>query len=166
MRLSRRSVAALLMSAALLLPVAAVHGQAVGRVPTMTRLVAQFMDLELRMLDAQRAGDSPTLQALLGEDFELRAAREPGSPVPRAEWLKTQAGQSGAAGAIEQMAVHNLGSAVNVSYLLRPEGTGPARFVVDTWVRNGDAWHLKVRYAAPVVIDVGKPGKVQAQPKL
>ena len=166
MSADRRSIAALLMSAALLMPAAVVHGQAIGRVPTMTRLVVQFMELESRLLDARRAGDDRALQALTSDDFELRTARQPGNPLPRAEWLKSQSERPGAADVIEQMAAHDLGSAVNVSFLLRPEGTGPVQFVVDTWVRDGDTWRLKVRYAAPAVGDNGKPGKVQAQPKL
>ena len=142
------------MAAAALPPLAPAQP---GRVPTITRLVRDFLDLEARLLDAQRRGDRAALEQLLADDFELRVARRPGTPVPRAEWLDTvlraplPAGES----VIEQMAVHEHAAAMIASFLLRRQHAdtkGPSTlFVVDTWVRAGERWTLATRYAAPVL---------------
>lgn len=165
MKLELRTGAALLLTVALLVQAPLALAQATGRVQTMTRQVMQFMELESRSIDAQGSRDAKTLQSLLADDFELRVAQRPGNPLPRADWLKAQADLQAAPASIEQMAVHDLGSVANVSYLMRPEGGVPL-FMVDTWVRDGDGWRLKVRYASPVAVGAEKTGKVQAQPKL
>lgn len=165
MKLEARTGAALLL-AMLVIQGPAASAQSVGRVQTMTRQVAQFLELESRIVEAQISGDSAVLQAVLSDDFEQRDAQRPGTPVARADWLKIQAARHSATASIEQMAVHDLGSAANVSYLLRPKAAGLPTFMVDTWVRQGDAWRLKVRYASPVTSGAGKSGPVRAQPKL
>jgi hypothetical protein len=64
--------------------------------------------------------------------------------------------------AIEQMAVHDHGELAAVSFLMSPPpgaaGALPV-FIVDTWARDGDAWRLKTRYAAPVGGDAAVPGE-------
>lgn len=112
-----------------------------ARVPTVTRLVKLFRDLELQLL----SGADPA--PLLADDFELRPARQPGVPVPRAEWLAQPASLRGSGGTLEQMAAHDNGPSVTVSFLWRPE-QGTPQFIVDTWVRDGEGWKLKVRYQA------------------
>lgn len=122
-----------------------------GRVPTVTRLVKLFLDLEGTLLDAARSGDRAALERQLADDFEMRVAQRPGEPVPRADWLAHTLAARPPAAQIEQMAVHDEGQAALVSFLLRPQGTQQwPTFVVDTWVRAGDEWRLQVRYAAPV----------------
>src|SRR5215470_11353881 len=44
-----------------------------GRVPTVTRLVALYLDREAALGDAIRGGDASALANLLTDDFELRA---------------------------------------------------------------------------------------------
>jgi hypothetical protein len=134
------------IAAALLLPTGSVHAQTRG-VPTMTRLVKIFLDQETKLQQAGRDANERALAGLLAEDFEERSAARPGEPLPRADWLRGQRERL-PAGHIEQMAAHDHGCVVVVSYLLRPE-QGPAQFIVDTWAREGDSWKLKVRYSAP-----------------
>lgn len=123
-----------------------------ARVPTVTRLVKVFLDLESQLLQAQRGGDAAALQPLLADDFEMRVARRPGTPIPRAEWLAAVDRRKPPEAVIEQMAAHEHGAVVDVSFLLRPTDAqaGAPLFVVDTWAKDGPAWRLKVRYAAPV----------------
>lgn len=131
-----------------LLPLAAA-ARVRTRAVTMTRFVRVFSELESRLADAMAAGDGAALDALITADFEQREAREPIAPVPRAEWLAGARTRWPAGDLwIEQMAVHDRGDTALVSFLARPEGAAPS-FVVDAWVRDGDAWRLKVRYLAP-----------------
>ena len=122
-----------------------------SRVPTVTRLVKLFLDLEAELLLAQRDGDRQALENRLTDDFELRVAARPGQPIPRADWVRNSLQRKPAAMEIEQMAVHDEGPVAVASFLLRPHSRRePPLFIVDTWVRDGDDWRLKVRYAAPV----------------
>jgi hypothetical protein len=144
-----RRRAALLAATAALLPLLA-HAQT-SRVPTVTRLVKLFLDLEAELLMAQRDGDARALEDRIAMDFEMRVAARPGQPIPRADWLRNTLAHKAPAMEIEQMAVHDEGQAAVASFLLRPHGSRAAPlFIVDTWVRNGDDWRLQVRYAAPV----------------
>ena len=54
-----------------------------GRVVTKTRLVALFSDLETQLLQAEQARDEPTLNRLLGDDFEVWTPELSGDPIPR-----------------------------------------------------------------------------------
>ena len=154
--------------AAALLPLSAAWAQGT-RVPTVTRLVKVFLDLETQLQQAARGSDAAALAALLADDFELRVARRPGTPVARAEFLAALARKPPPEAAIEQIAAHDHGAVVNVSFLLRPVGAGrkgpPPIFVVDTWAREGEVWRLRVRYAAAVgVDDRALPGEGDAAP--
>jgi len=120
-----------------------------GRVPIVTRLVKSLLELETRLAQAASAGDAATLQALLADDFEMRVARRPGVPTPRAEWLAVLARQPAPLAEIEQIAAHDHGATADVSFVLRSAKAMPL-FIVDTWTKEGDSWRLKVRYAAPV----------------
>jgi hypothetical protein len=145
------------MALALALPLAAAAQPA--RAPTMTRLVKVFLDLETQLAQAEQAGDIVALERLTTEDFELRVARRPGTPVARAEWLAALARQRAGEASLEQMAVHDHGSIADVSFLVRPAAGAP-RLVVDSWTRVGDGWRLAVRYAAPVMSDAAPvPGE-------
>jgi hypothetical protein len=130
-----------------LLPLAA-SAQVRLRSQTMTRLVRRFLDLETALIDALRDRDGAAAGRLLSEDFEQRDAAHPGEPIPRAEWLASALGQWPGETWLEQMAVHDRGDTMLVSFLARPSA-GPARFLVDVWVRAGDGWRLQVRYSSP-----------------
>ena len=156
------------LMAAALLPLPAAWAQTT-RVPTVTRLVKLFLDLETQLQQAAHTGDAAALAALLADDFELRVARRPGTPVARAEFLAAMARKPPPEAAIEQIAAHDHAAVVNVSFLLRPVGASrkglPTLFVVDTWSREGEVWRLRVRYAAAVgVDDRGLPGEGDAAP--
>lgn len=161
MRTRRR----LLGAAALVLPLPAAWSQT-GRVPIVTRLVKILLGFETRLAQAASTGDAAGLQALLADDFELRSARRPGVPTPRAEWLAALAREPAPQAEIEQAAAHDHGAVVDLSFLLRPTGEAPKTvplFIVDTWAKDGDGWRLKVRYAAPVARNAPRvPGEGDA----
>jgi hypothetical protein len=133
-----------------------------GRVPTMTRLVRLFLDQEEALLRAQKSGAKAEFDRLLAEDFELRVARQPATPVPREEWLVAMSKTAAQGWTLEQMAVHDHGNVAVASFLMRPvpqkSPFGPV-FVVDTWVQSGEQWRLATRYAAPA----GGPGQVPGE---
>ncbi|GAO36091.1 hypothetical protein SCT_1490 [Sulfuricella sp. T08] len=116
------------------------------RIPTVTRLVQLFSTLESELMAALQKGDTTAIDKMLADDFELRSGAMPGTPTPRAEWLRRSHGQ--AAAPIEQMAVHDYGSAAVVSYLWK-RGARHDVFIVDVWGKSGDAWKLSARYASP-----------------
>jgi hypothetical protein len=137
-----------------------------SRVPTVTRLVKLFLDLEAELLLAQLNKDRAALERRLVDDFEMRSAARPGEPIPRADWLTQALEHKPPPMEIEQMAVHDEGTVALVSFLLRPHDTKLApTFVVDTWSRIGDEWRLKTRYAAAV--GAGRPfGDPGASPRI
>lgn len=135
------------LGALALLPLPA-WGQARSRTVTMTRQVKIFLDLEMQLIDAQRAGNTDAVDKLITSDFEQRSAQQPGNPVPRAEWRDSMHEQWPGEAWIEQMAVHDRGDTALVSFLVRPGGR-PPMMVVDAWIRAADGWQLKVRYLSP-----------------
>ncbi len=127
---------------------------ATGRVPTVTRLVKLFLELESSLAEGLRGGGTTTVDGMLADDFELRVAPAPGNPTPRAEWLRLAMDKPGPPVRIEQMAVHEFGDVAVVSFLqaaMSGDKRDPARDIatVDVWRRAGDAWKLAVRYAGP-----------------
>jgi len=138
-------------------PVIAQPAPQAGNVPTVTRLVKMFSELERGLVDKVHAKDAGALDAVLDPSFEMRVGTAPGTPVPREVWVR-DARKSTAALRIEQMAVHDFGDVAVVSFRERNLRAGAAsrgrdRFVVDCWKRDGDAWKLAVRY----VSDAGAP---------
>ena len=122
---------------------------ATTRIPTFTRLVKQFFELETTLDEKLSSGDSTALDGLIDTDFEVRNAADPGAPVPRGDWLRISTGQANKP-RIEQMAVHDFGNVVIVSFKqsTRPKGIKQdrVRMIVDAWKRSGDRWMLAVRY--------------------
>ena len=125
---------------------------ATGRIPTVSRLVMLFTEQETRLAQRVAARDQAGVGDLLTDDFELRASSQPGRPIPRADWIRQSLQSPGPSGAPTQMAVHDLGGAAIVSFLL-PADNKKNLLVVDVWRRAGDEWRLAIRYAAP-----GGPG--------
>lgn len=135
-----RSVKALqLLATALLLPSICLAQAA--RVPTLTRTVQLFGDLERNLADAK---DADSEAALLTDDFEERLCATPGIPIPRAEWLlERRRGEY----KFSQEAVHMLTSEAIYS-ALRTEGNHTDA-VVDVWRKEPEGWKLSVRYRCP-----------------
>ncbi len=121
---------------------------AVGRVPTVTRLVKLFLEREDALSAAMRAGDTASLERTLTDDFELRTGARAASPVPRVDFLADVAQHHPASGAASRMAVHDLGSVAIVSFVQGDDATR-ATFVIDVWRQTGSDWKLAVRYASP-----------------
>jgi hypothetical protein len=168
MQKSRRRFV-LATTALLGLSAAASQAQSIrSRVVTVSRLVKIFLDQESRLLDALEKRDRAALEAMLGDNFEMRLGAKPGVPIPRAEWLNAALATDApdvSAYLVEQMAVHEMGNLAVASFLLQTadpakKGAPPSVFVVDTWEPAGDSWRLRVRYAAPVA---GRPPRISGE---
>jgi len=135
------------------LSVEASSSGSVGRIPTVTRLVHVFLELEGELNEALGKRDMQAVSKLLTDDFEMRVANMPGNPVPRAAWIRQSFKAPEASSLLEQMAVHDFGAIAIVSYLwsFTPAKSEVTReiFVVDTWRQDAGHWKLAVRYAAP-----------------
>jgi hypothetical protein len=117
----------------------ACFGQGV-RVPSLTRTVQLFGDLERKLASA----DSAAKLHFLADDFEERLCAEPGTPVPRSEWLQKI---SPSEVSFSQEAVHAFGE-INVYSALQT--TPQSReMIVDTWKQADGGWKLAVRYRCP-----------------
>ena len=132
-----------------------------GNVPTVTRLVKMFSELERGLTEKAQAKDAGALDALLDPSFEMRVGAAPGVPVPREAWIR-DARKSTAAPRIEQMAVHDFGDVAVVSFRERNLRAGAAsrgrdRFVVDCWKRDGNGWKLVVRYVSDAGASAATP---------
>jgi ketosteroid isomerase-like protein len=134
-------------------------------VPTVTRNVLTFSQLENEWIDAVQKHDTAALDKLVAPDYELRSGATPGVPTPRADSLKQSFELPPFQSSISQMAVHEYPDLMVVSFMWKiaaPQGTGLAQnvFVVDTWRRAGDSWQVEVRYAAPADSKAVIPGAV------
>jgi len=118
--------------------------------PVPTRNVAIFTKLENALADAVQRHDAEAMSRILSDDFEIRSAPLPGVPTARDEavhaWAQLPAPASAAIG---QMAVHDYGELMVVSFVSKQGAQ--SFFVVDTWKHAGTDWKLAVRYAAPIV---------------
>jgi hypothetical protein len=123
-----------------------------GRIPTVTRLVKIFYELETALQTQARSADPAALAQSLDPSFEMRDSASPGTPIPRDEWIRQARSAAAANRSIDQMAVHDLGTYAIVSFREVDPGAKPAtqRFVVDCWKRDGDTWTLTIRYASEV----------------
>ena len=133
----------------------AAQAQPQHTIPTLTRTVQQFSQLESDWLDAVHNRDTAALNKVLSEDFELRSAAAPGRPTARAEWQQQALADKPFDSRIEQMAVHEFGELAVVSFLWKieaPKDSPLARqvFVIDTWKQSDSGWKALTRYAAPV----------------
>lgn len=139
--------------------------------PSPTRNVVSFTALEKNWIEAVQKHDTQALDTLLAPNYELRNASTPGVPTPRADSLKQSFELPSFQSSIGQMAVHEYGDLMVVSFMWKiaaPQGSGLAQnvFVVDTWKRVGDSWQVLVRYASPVATDAAAvPGAVPPSPE-
>lgn len=119
-----------------------------GRIPTVTRLVKAFSDLETKLAANAHSSDAAALDAMLDPAFEMRVGDAPGTPIARDEWIRLARAAPKRPPLLAQMAVHDFGDLAIVSF---GDGTAsPARFVVDAWRRDGDNWTLTVRYQSDI----------------
>ena len=141
-------VAAACLGAALALPVLAADVAPSGRgIPTMTRGMKIFGDAEARLVDAMKSRDAATLDELVDPLFEQRGQAEPGTPLPREDWVAQAAADAAGSVGVRQMAVHDHGDLAVVSYLWERGGARGNAFVVDVWKRKSpDVWVLVTRY--------------------
>lgn len=124
-------------------------------VPTQTRGVKIFSDLENAWLDAVHQRDREALNKIVAPRFELRSAAAPGTPTPREESLSQSLQLAPFQSSIDQMAVHEYGDVMVVSFLWKIDAAKKAAlpqsvFVIDTWQRKEDSWQVVARYVAPV----------------
>jgi len=124
-----------------------------GRVPTVTRLVRMFSEMESNLVQAVEKRDKQAVSKMLSDDFEMRPGAIPGNPIPRAAWIQQSFADPKSSSTIEQMAVHDFGKAAVVSFLWKMQLEKSAGvheiFVVDIWTQGPDEWKLTVRYAGP-----------------
>lgn len=123
-------------------------------IPTVTLLVKTFSELEGDWIDAVQAKDRTAIDNLLAPNFEVRTAAAPGQPTPREESIKHALQQAPFASQLGQMAAHEFGDVVIVSFLWKLEVTksnslAQQIFVVDTWKKIDGKWQVMVRYASP-----------------
>jgi hypothetical protein len=128
-----------------------------SKIPTTTRLVKLFGDLENDLNTAISVRDSSKIDSLLGQEFEQRTGESPNDPIPRSEWISTSLGQYLIIKDfnITQMSVTALGDTNIVCFRLdyvaeRKKSKIYNLFVVDVWIKEGIQWRLKSRYIDPV----------------
>src|SRR5690242_9329898 len=123
-----------------------------GRIPTVTRLVKVFSELEAALQAQARSADPAALDQSLDASFEMRDGTSPGTPIPRDEWIRQARAASAGNRVIDQMAVHDLGAYAIVSFREVDPGAKSAgqSFIVDCWKRDGNSWKLAIRYAGEV----------------
>ena len=148
-----RSILFCILQCVLLLPAHA-QDSSPGRIPTVTRLVKIVGGLEEQLATGVRKGDRALVEQMLTEDFEARISAAPGTPVPRAEWMREVMASPETSSQFTQMAVHEHGDVAVASFqLARTHAAGRKgedhAFVVDVWQRSGDSWKLATRYASP-----------------
>lgn len=123
-------------------------------VPTVTRTIQIFTNLENAWNDGVKNRDIASLKKIIAERYELRTAASPGRPTPRDESMALAFKDAPFASRIEQMAVHEYGDLMIVSFQwdLDVDASSPLAskiFVVDTWKRADGDWQVQARYAAP-----------------
>jgi ketosteroid isomerase-like protein len=123
-----------------------------GAVLTPTRNVLIFTKLENDWFDAIQRHDAQAIRRYVTDDFEIRSSPVPGVPTALADALGQWSRQPATHASIAQMAVHEYGDLMLVSFKWTLVEGDAARsyFVVDAWKRVGTDWKAAVRYAAPV----------------
>ena len=127
-----------------------------GAVVTPTRNILIFTKLENEWQDAIRRHDAQAIRRYVTDDFEIRASPVPGVPTALTDALDQWGRAPTTQSSIGQMAVHEYGDLMLVSFRWTLADSGASAqppqsfFVVDTWKRSGDDWKAAVRYAAPV----------------
>jgi hypothetical protein len=121
-----------------------------NRVPVVTRLVQTYSNYEHRLAEAINHRDTTEIEKLVAPDFEFRSSNGVGVPVPRAAWIAQSLNEPPVLMSIEQMAVHEHGTARIVSFKLKSPGETARKdiTVIDVWTLSEESSSLKTRYAA------------------
>jgi len=124
------------------------------KVPTMTRLVKIYGELESNLTMAILGLDGSKIDELLTEDFEQRTPLTADDPTPRAEWLAACSKDAKVLNAVilSKMAVRDLGSSVVASFVMvdRNHQKQPLFFVMDVWIEQQGHQQLKNRFLSPI----------------
>lgn len=132
---------------------AAQTSEDIVRVPTVTRLVKAFSQLEVEIIAAVKQKDQAKLAQLIDQNFEMQVASKSVDPVPLSEWLKASMEEgSSYTYDIADMAVHDLGQAAIVSFCWKnsaaTKSLSPEAFIVDVWKKEGMDWKLAIRFVS------------------
>jgi len=126
------------------------------RVPTVTRLVKTFAQLETEIITAFKHKDQARLTQLIDQNFEMQVASKSADSVPLSEWLKASMAEATSyTYDITDMAVRDLGQTAIVSFDWKPsesikKGSSAEIFIVDVWKKEGMDWKLAIRFASAV----------------
>ncbi len=121
--------------------------------PHITRTAQTFKQLEETLQQALRDSNTSQLEAMLGEEFQMIAAQDPGTVTPRDEWLAGMHQAGATAYAVERMSVREIGAVAIASFVLRPTSARTDALpiaVVDVWERGDATWVLTTRHASPL----------------
>jgi hypothetical protein len=100
----------LAIAALVALPAVAQPAPPTGRIPTVTRLVKVFSELEAGLVTQAHSTDTTALDQSLDPSFEMRTSAAPGVPVPRDEWILRARAAPAQTPHVDQMAVHDFAS--------------------------------------------------------
>lgn len=151
----------LLFTALLCMPLQGVRAapttENIVRIPTVTRQVKAFAELETEIITALKHKDQAKLTRLIDQNFDMQAASVSANFVPRSEWLKASMAEAASyTYDIAGMAVRDLGQTAIVSFDWKPsesikKGSSPEVFIVDVWKKEGmEDWKLAIRFASAV----------------
>ena len=123
-------------------------------VPTVTRLVKLFTQLEHDIITSLKNNDKPMLSSLVDDRFEMQVASQSKEPVPMSAWLdKSLAESSLYQYEISNMSVYDYGGTAIVSFNWqafspkKDSSVSPGVFIVDVWKKERPGWKLAIRFA-------------------
>lgn len=114
-------------------------------IPTVTRYVKLFGELENKLNAAIASGDSTTVDKLLTFNFEQIKGQEPNKPIPKVEWIPASITKKSKPVVITNLSARELGDVVIVSF---KEKSKQNSFIVDVWNKQNEDWKLRARYVS------------------
>jgi len=122
-------------------------GRAGAAIPTLTRYVKQFGELESELMQVAQSQDGATIERLLSPMFECRNSE--GARLTREAWIHDALKSPRPAGSLQQLVVFETGNHAVANFRLQaPDGS--ARFIVDVWAPTPEGhWQLRVRFESP-----------------
>jgi hypothetical protein len=140
------------------------------RVQTKTRLVAIFSDLNNELFQAIQKHDVAAFDRLVGEDFELRTANTPDTPMSRDDWQRIEFQHALQSFRISRMAVRGLRDDVAIVSFVLEENRGPQSgaskksFLVQAWSLQGETWMCQEQYVLPIVAPAASSERPDRKP--